>query len=66
MKSSTHKQRSTATEGTALEQSVGKLLGDLVVGIGGGAREFKPVLLARNLTLNCDAAPCYKYVFGSH
>ena len=31
-------------------------------GGGGGGQWLKPVLLARNRTLNSDAAPNYKYV----
>ena len=38
-----------------LERSVETLLGRL-----------KPILLARNLTLNSDAAPNYKQMFGLH
>ena len=32
----------------------------------GGRGEVKPVLIARNITLNSDSAPNYKYMFGPH
>ena len=32
---------------------------------GGGRGSLKIVLLARNLTLNSNAAPNYKHVFGA-
>ena len=31
-----------------------------------GDQGLTPILIARNLTLNSDAAPSYKYMFGSH
>ena len=37
----------------------------VVVG-GGGGGAIKIVLIARNLILNSDAAPNYKYMFGEH
>ena len=39
------------------------MLGGDGEGLGGG--ELKPVLLVRNLTLNYDAAPNYKYTVDS-
>ena len=56
MKPPTHKQR------TATEERFGTV-SRKTMGLGWG---LKPVLLARNLTPNSDAAPNYNHLFGPH
>ena len=58
MKPRTHKER-TATEETAFERSVGKLIGGRGGGGGAWCEAVKLVLLVQNLTLKSYIAPNY-------
>ena len=58
MKSYTHKQKELQQRNHL--ETFSRKTGCVCVGGGGGG--FKQVLLARNLALNSDAVPNYKYI----
>ena len=64
----TEAQTKNCNRGIALERSVGITLGREGAGMGVGqeCKGLKPVLFARNLTFNSDAAPNYKYMVNPH
>ena len=66
MKPQTHSQRRTTTEESPCYGYYEITLGWGGGGGGGGRVALEPVLIARNLSLNSDAAPNYKFGFGQH
>ena len=59
-------QRRTATEEPQFNGQYETYSVCVCVWVYAGVGEGKSVLFARNLTLNSDATPNYKYMFGPH